>query len=864
VNSRKLTALVAAIVAGLLVLGAAPVLGIRHTAALRDQALAWQEHTVRVLEAGRSLSDSMRDQEIGQRGFLITRDPAYRTLAVDSRSRAARELGLLRALTRDNPAQQASLATLGGMLDDRAQQTDRSLSLAGTGRLDEALAVVRTGAGLHTMLEYRALLARVIATEQRLLADRSAHVAAAERSLKRNLLALAVLGGAVLLFALGALGLSLLRLSRARFRTVEQAADRKVRVSEGRLRVMQAAGEVGGFDLDLASGEAVCSPEFFAMVGLPPSPTLSRDAAEARLHPDDRERIVAAIGDAIRAGAPLDEEARIVGPDDAVRWLSLRGRPVSDDGAGRPDRYAGVILDITARKADEAALEEARAAAEAANQAKSQFLANMSHELRTPLNAVIGYSEMLREDAEDAGADMLIADLDKINRAGKTLLSLVNDVLDLSKIEAGKMDLFLEEVELTGFLSDVVGTAKPLMDRNGNRLEVQAPDGLGTMRVDQTKLRQIVLNLLSNAAKFTSEGTVTLSVRHGPDRDTVRFAVADEGIGMTEEQMGRLFTAFEQADVSTTRNYGGTGLGLALTKTLCELMGGGIAVESAAGVGTTFTVDLPWQVRNPDAPDEEVAPASVAALGGAREGDLVLVIDDDPHVHELMGRLLGREGFRVAVASDGEAGIAQARALRPAAITLDVTMPRMDGWHVLARLKNDAELGGIPVIMVTMVEDRTIAYALGASDYLTKPVDRDQLHRVLEQHVGHRDGTVLVVEDDLATRELLRRTLVARGLAVVEAGNGREALDRLTEAGPALVLLDLSMPEMDGFEFLHRLRADARWGAVPVIVMTSKDLTPEEKRQLAGQVDSVVQKGAVSRDDLARTIAERIAARPTA
>jgi hypothetical protein len=523
------------------------------------------------------------------------------------------------------------------------------------------------------------------------------------------------------------------------------------------------------------------------------------------------------------------------------------------------DELAGKLSEAEVR---ERQLAEARVAAESANRAKSTFLASMSHELRTPLNAIIGYSEMLEEEAEDHGLTSLIPDLKRIQAAGKHLLTLINDVLDLSKVEAGKIELYAEDTEVRRLIEDTVSTVQPLAEKNGNELVLDASRRAGTIRTDVTRLRQCLFNLLSNACKFTQQGHVTLSVRrqHVRKQDWISFAVADSGVGISEEQQTRIFEPFQQADQSTTRQFGGTGLGLAITRHLCRMMGGDISVQSVPGKGSTFTIRIPTTLQTKPAPSQS-GPRSVETHTGpsriAPGSNVVLVIDDEADPRDLISRFLSKHGIKAVTAASGEEGIALARQFRPAVITLDIVMPRMDGWAVLEALKAHPSTSDIPVIIVSILSDQDLGFAVGAMGYVAKPIDWDRLMGLLTRYThGNRDIDILVVEDEELTRQLIRRTLEKQGWAVSEAVNGRAALDVMARRVPGLILLDLMMPEMDGFEFLMELRKHRDWWGIPIIVVTAKDLTSGDRKRLEGQVVKIIQKAACTTDELLKDVCE--------
>lgn len=566
-----------------------------------------------------------------------------------------------------------------------------------------------------------------------------------------------------------------------------------------------------------------------------------------------------------------------------------------------PDRQGGMTTEVRQvwdsveklfarlRQRDEDVAEEHRAAqqalrekleAEAASREKSRFLANMSHELRTPLNAIIGYSEMLYEDAEDRDDRDQAADLNRIRTAGRHLLSLINDVLDLSKIEAGKTQLYLEDVKLPELISDVVDTVKPLMSVNNNKLVVDCDEGLGSIHIDVLKFRQALINILGNAAKFTHEGQITLTVDRemspieGVGSGWIVIHVRDTGIGISDEQQDKLFRAFTQADNSTTREYGGTGLGLVISRSICRLLGGDLTVASQLGVGSEFCIRVPAQVTSTEAeiieedkvtekypfPERQRFAAERREVEERREKvATILVIDDDVSAADLLKRTLGQGGFRVESAVSGEEGMMKARQLVPDLILLDILISDVIGWPILTQLKNDQALAHIPVVMHSVLDERSTAFSLGASDYLTKPATNRQLLDTVIRNVRKPEGaTILVVDDDADTRRLMRMVFENEGWHVAEEVDGKLGLMRVIESPPSAIVLDLHMPRMTGEEFLVSLKDKPEYGNIPILALTGKDLNDEEKNELLKRVDMIVEKGPHSLDILLARLRELV------
>jgi two-component system, NtrC family, sensor kinase len=561
----------------------------------------------------------------------------------------------------------------------------------------------------------------------------------------------------------------------------------------------------------------------------------------------------------VRAGFRALLTVPLLGADRVVGALVVRRKAPGEFAKSTVDLLqtfaAQSVLAIQNARLFQEIEEKGRELAQA-SQHKSQFLANMSHELRTPLNAIIGVTEMLREDADETKQDL--EPFDRVLGAGRHLLALINDILDLSKIEAGRMELHLESFALAPLIEDAGKTIEPMAIKNGNRIVIDCPSDLGAIHADQTRFRQALLNLASNANKFTQNGVVTIAVRAQrlEDGDWITVAVTDTGIGMTPEQMGKLFQEFSQADASTTRKYGGTGLGLVISRRFCQMMGGDITVESKPGEGSTFTISLPRTVQSEPALITQARAQPVNQIAEGTEDPLILVVDDDATVRELVKRHLERAGFAVVTAGGGQEGLRLVRELQPAAVTLDIMMPDLDGWTVLAAIKGDPALAGIPVVLMSIVDQKNRGYALGAADYLVKPVDRTKLVKTLTGICGSTAGRALLVDDDDVVRRSVRQALEPIGWNVTEAENGQIAIKSLTAARPDVIILDLMMPKMDGFEFLDELRGRPDWQDIPVVVITAKELTQQERTRLNGGVERIIQKS--DRDEMLRQLSREI------
>ncbi len=506
---------------------------------------------------------------------------------------------------------------------------------------------------------------------------------------------------------------------------------------------------------------------------------------------------------------------------------------------------------ISARTSE---METSRDEARDANAEKTRFFANMSHELRTPLNAILGYGEMLAEDCEDLGYDDLLPDLKKITSAGSHLLSLINNILDISKIEAGRMELYLTSFEIEGMVDTIKDVTGPLAAANDNGFKVNLEDALGSMTQDETKIRQCLTNFLSNGFKFTSNGTVTLDVDtfFEEDVEMIRFSVSDTGEGMSEEGLSKVFREYEQAERSTSAKHGGTGLGLPITKKLAEMMGGDVIVTSELGVGSVFTLYVPREC--PQDYDELEQGNTIDKL--TEEEKIVVLIDDDVAMHDLIRRTLSKIGLKLVGAVDSEKGMQIVREMKPKLLLLDVLMPGRDGWSILKECKSDPELKEMPVVMVSQLSQDVLSQSLGADDYLTKPINRDLFLETVSKHISltDHDGTVLIIDDDADVRDLLSRMLSDAGFKFDTAKDGKEGLEKLNK-NPNLIVLDLEMPRMDGFEFLENyMKEFNETERAPVLVYSGKDLTEVQREMLEKNVAGMVKKDEVSMDELSAIV----------
>ncbi|MBL1177085.1 response regulator [Pantanalinema sp. GBBB05] len=550
-------------------------------------------------------------------------------------------------------------------------------------------------------------------------------------------------------------------------------------------------------------------------------------------------------------------------------------------------------------------LQTEKAAAEMANRARSIFLANISHELRTPLNAIIGYSDILQEDLQDL-APSLVPDAEKIRASGKRLLELINDILDISKIEAGKMELYLERFDVASLVADVVHRITPQLDTSGNTFQLDCSPELGTLHADLSKLSQTLLNLLDNANKFTQQGTITLTVRRedegsggaSADREEAQiaisslpslssspdpssyivFTIADTGIGIDPDHLPYLFQNFYQVDDSATRKYGGTGLGLALSQRFCQMMGGTITVASQLGQGSVFTVRMPVDVidhqvsmvtLHPEpVPDASELQPPTELLQLPDEAKLVLVIDSDRAMRDQMVQMLNRQGLRVITAWCGEEGLRLARELRPDWILLDMMLPALESWQVLSTLKASANLAEIPVLAIAKANDQQSSFIVGVTEYLTKPTDLSRFARLMTHYpilTAKGDAVTkhsLLIGTETSTRQIVQRLLEKEAWTVTATDSIRIATGAIAQLQPDLILLDLMLPDMQGFAFLADLHARSIEAPIPTIGFTTHDLNRDDREWFNSYLETLLQQTHSSPDKLLLDVCHLLSPHP--
>ena len=620
--------------------------------------------------------------------------------------------------------------------------------------------------------------------------------------------------------------------------TEQRQAAEALRAAEFRLQQVLGFSATVIYALDVTGSayKAIwVSDNFSRVTGYDAAAALDAAWGGDQLHPDERERLLGEMPALLRQDR-FTREYRFRYRDGTYHWIRDDAR-VLRDADGRPTQVLGAWLDITERVRAEEELRRARAAAESANQTKSEFLAKMSHELRTPLNSIIGFSEMLDDQTFGPLNDKQRRYVENVLSSGRQLLNLINDILDLSKVEAGRMELTASPFDVAGALNDARARMESQARQKRHAMVVEVEAGLPSLTADPGKFRQIMDNLLSNAIKFTPEGGhIRMAARRSPAGDGIEVVVSDTGIGIKPEDQGRIFQEFEQLDNAYVREQQGTGLGLALTRKLVELHGGRIGVESQPGNGSTFRFVLPFEIRT----------TGIETTPRVRPGPLVLVVEDDLHAGDLLGHFLKESGYRVAHAATGAQAIALAKSLKPDVITLDILLPGEDGLAILGQLKGGPSTKHIPVVVVSITDHRDLGFSLGAVEWLVKPVQRTNFIESVRRAIGtaplEHTPTVLVVDDEPATVELLTDTLTTQGFRALGAHDGREGIAAAVAHHPDVIVLDLIMPGLTGFEVVRELRDHPMGRNIPILIFTAKELSASDRARLKDSVQGIVQK----------------------
>jgi PAS domain S-box-containing protein len=613
--------------------------------------------------------------------------------------------------------------------------------------------------------------------------------------------------------------------------------------------------EIGDWDIDTRTGEIRHSLQHDRCYGYTqPATDWSAEKFFAAIHPEDRERVRAHVQRTVRERTPWQDDFRVVWPDGSVHWLTSRGAFLSRPG--EPGFIVGVVIDVTARKqAEDLRLQSVRLQAEnrqitEANRLKSEFLANMSHELRTPLNAVIGFAEILRSSGAQLSEAKRSEYLNHIAASGRHLLRLINDVLDVSKVESGKFELAPEPLQMQAVVQEVVGVLQPEAARRGVSLSTEVDAALGEVVLDAARLKQMLYNLLSNAIKFTDKGGGRVSVRVRPEgTEQLRIEVEDNGIGIAPDDLPKLFRQFQQLNTGAAKSYGGTGLGLVLTRHLAELHGGSVGVRSTPGVGSVFHLILPLRV-NAGAPVRDPVRSQLPA-GARSDAPIVLVVEDDSADRAQLTRILQAAGYQVEAAPTGERALQLASQRRYDAVTLDLLLPDRSGLEVLNALRSGGPNREVPVVVITVITETSALAGFAVNDVLSKPIRPDEVKAALQRLDGP-DSTpsVLVVDDDPRSLDLMVAMLHTLGIAVRTASSGTQALELIEQQPPDALILDLVMPGLNGFDLLHALRRQPRYKHLPVFVWTSMQLSADEMARLKASAQAVVNKAGGGLDAL--------------
>jgi len=633
--------------------------------------------------------------------------------------------------------------------------------------------------------------------------------------------------------------------------TEQKQAEETLKESTKRLQDLIEQSPTMIVNIDLKGKVTYVNRKFEEATGYSREEVVGKNAFRLGLFSKTSLKLLAnRLGEKLRGRPPSPMELQLKCKTGEWIWVSGIGELIKRHGI--PVGNQVTAQDITERKRMEQKLREKNEQLTAASRAKSEFLASMSHELRTPLNAVIGFSELMLDGIPGEINDEQRECLSDILSSGQHLLNLINDVLDLSKVEAGKINLKPENLDLADIVSEVAGTVRPMLDDNRHELDIRLAEELPQVHADKNRLRQILLNLLSNSIKFTPPGG-KLAIEASSEGDWCQVSMIDNGIGIKQEDVGRIFEVFTQVDTLPDKKLEGTGLGLALCKQLVEAYGGKIWVESKYKKGSKFIFTLP--LARDGKPRLKVKQQPGESSPGVKKPPLkpeqrqILVVDDDPKSRSLLKIWLKEEGYSITEASSGNEGMRKAEDLSPAVIILDILMPDKDGWQVLHELKSTPKTRDIPVVITSVMEEQETAFAVGAMDYFIKPVDKKRFLRSIAELGVAKEAAVLVVDDNPADVHLIASILKAKGIGVLHAYSGEEGVRIARDNNPALIVLDILMPDLSGFEVIEKLRGDEETRNIPIIVLTMKDLSEEEFKMLSRQATAIMRKTAFKRED---------------